>query len=166
MCVFVCMYIHYVPILVHSDRLTPELMKQSVTIMVLKIWNVIICEQLCFCVRVWNLVIIRRTKDRNVFENWVLMSVSGRKRAGGAVSRRVGEIAWWDISWFLLHAGFLLLGWWSDVTWDRLVMWHALRDKRNLYGVLMPKPNVKRRPFGRPKCTWENNVGILLKWTL
>jgi len=68
---YACMCAH-MHMLVRSVRLNAELVKKRVTIIVLEIWNVILCEQLCFCVffvcgcETW--LFIRRAKDRSVDE--------------------------------------------------------------------------------------------------
>jgi hypothetical protein len=36
------------------------------------------------------------------------------------------------------------------------------REKRNAYRILAEKPEVKR-PLGRPKCRWVNNIKIDLR---
>jgi 3-oxoacyl-ACP reductase-like protein len=36
------------------------------------------------------------------------------------------------------------------------------RDKRGVYRVLVGKPEEKR-PFGRPRCRWENNIDMDLQ---
>ena len=144
---------------------------QTPIIIVLETWNVIICERLCFCVFLCMGVKLGylyawRTKGRSVLRTACWWVCQGLKGVGDAFNRRVEKIAWWEISWFLLHAGYLLFGSWNEVICDRLVMWHALREKRNLYGVLVRKPNIKRRPFGKPRRTWENNIRLILKWAL
>jgi hypothetical protein len=39
-------------------------------------------------------------------------------------------------------------------------------EKRNVYRILVGKPEVKR-PLGRPKCRWEDNIKmglVILEW--
>jgi hypothetical protein len=44
---------------------------------------------------------------------------------------------------------------------SRTMRWagHVARmgEKRNVYRVLMGKPE-RKRPFGRPRCRWENGI--------
>jgi len=37
-----------------------------------------------------------------------------------------------------------------------------VEEKRNLYGVLVGKPEG-RRPFGRPRRIWEDNIVMYFK---
>jgi hypothetical protein len=37
-----------------------------------------------------------------------------------------------------------------------------MREKRNAYRILVGKPEGKR-PLGRPRCTWVNNVKMDLR---
>jgi hypothetical protein len=37
-----------------------------------------------------------------------------------------------------------------------------MEDRRGTYGVFMGKPEGKR-PLGRPRCRWENNIKIDLQ---
>jgi hypothetical protein len=41
-------------------------------------------------------------------------------------------------------------------------MWHALGEERGVYRVLVGRPEGKR-PLGRPRCRWEDNIKIDLR---
>jgi hypothetical protein len=85
---YACMYAH-MHMLVQPVRLDAEFVKQSVTIIVLEIWNVIICEQLCFCMFLCTGV---KLGYLYVGRKIVLMCMSECKRVGGGVNRRVEKI--------------------------------------------------------------------------
>jgi hypothetical protein len=38
-------------------------------------------------------------------------------------------------------------------------MWHKWGGKRNVYRLLVGKPGGKR-PLGRPRCRWINNIMV------
>jgi hypothetical protein len=38
----------------------------------------------------------------------------------------------------------------------------SMGEKRNAYRILVGKPEVKR-PLGRPRCRWENNIKMDLR---
>jgi hypothetical protein len=40
-------------------------------------------------------------------------------------------------------------------------MWHAW-ERRGVYRVLVGRPKGKR-PLGRPRCTWEDNIKLDLR---
>jgi hypothetical protein len=52
------------------------------------------------------------------------------------------------------------LEWSSQGGWDGQSMWHAWG--RSAYKILVRKPEVKR-PLGRPRRTWENNIRMDLR---
>jgi hypothetical protein len=35
-------------------------------------------------------------------------------------------------------------------------------EKRNAYWIMMEKPEGKR-PLGKPKCNWEDNIKLILR---
>jgi hypothetical protein len=41
-------------------------------------------------------------------------------------------------------------------------MWHAWREGRGVYRVLVWSPEGKR-PLGRPRCRWEDNIKMDLR---
>jgi hypothetical protein len=41
-------------------------------------------------------------------------------------------------------------------------MWHAWGERRSVYRVLVWRPEVKR-PLGRPRRRWEDNIKIYLR---
>jgi hypothetical protein len=35
---------------------------------------------------------------------------------------------------------------------------YRMEEKQKAYGILVGKPEVKKKPLGRPRCRWENNI--------
>jgi hypothetical protein len=39
----------------------------------------------------------------------------------------------------------------------------CIREKRNIYGIVFGK-HADKRPLGRPRCRWEDNMKWDLQW--
>jgi len=121
-----------------------------------KICRTIICLLLCGC-ETWSLT-LREEYRLRVFENMVLRRIFGRK-----TDKVTGE-------WRKLHNEELNDMYHSpNIVWvikSRRMRWsgHMARvgERRGLYRVLVGKPEVKR-PLGRPRLIWENNINMDLQ---
>jgi hypothetical protein len=102
---------------------------------------------------------LREEYRLRVFENRVLRKIFGLKR------EEVG-------SWRKLHNGELHSLYSSPnivrVIKSRRMRWegHVARmgEGRGVYRVLIGKPECKR-PLGRPRCGWEDNIKLYLRET-
>ena len=132
-----------------QNLLSSSLLSKNLKI---KMYRTIILPVVLYGCETWSLTLREKCKLR-VFENRVLRSVFGPKR-----DEVTGE-------WRKLHNEEL-----SDlyslpnivrVVKSRRMRWAGhvacMREGRGVHRVLVGKPGG-RRPLGRPKCRWEDNI--------
>ena len=123
----------------------------------IKIYRITILPAVLYGCETWSLT-LREERRLRVYENRVLGRIFGAMR-----DEVTGE-------WRKLHNEELNDLYWSPiivrVTISRIMRWagHVARmgEKRGVYSVLVGKPEG-RRPLGRPRRRWEDNIKMDLQ---
>jgi hypothetical protein len=134
-----------------QNLLSFRLLSENVTI---KIHKTIILPVVLFGCETWSLT-LRKEPSLRLFENKVLRRIFGPKR-----DEVIG--GWRKLHDEELHNLYCLLSI-IRIIKSRRMRWAGrvarIREKRNVYRILVGKPEGKR-PLGRPRCRWEDNIKI------
>jgi hypothetical protein len=88
-----------------------------------------------------------------VFENWLRRRIFGLKReeVTGGWRKLHNEVLhnFYSLPSIIRMIKFRRMKWAGHVA--------GMREKRNTYRLLVRKPE-RRRPLGRPRCRWVNNI--------
>jgi hypothetical protein len=99
-----------------------------------------------------------REERRLTFENRVLRRIFGPKR--DEVKRETRTLPYEELNDLYSSANILRVIKSSIIRWAGQVA--HMGERRGVYRVLVRKPECKR-PLGRPRCRWEDNIKMDLQ---
>jgi len=123
----------------------------------IKIYRTIILPVVLYGSETWSLT-LREERRLRVFENRVLRRIFGPKR--NEVTGKWRKLHYKELNDLYSSPNIV------RVTKSRGIRWagHAARtgERRGIYRILVGKPGGKR-PLGRPRHRWEDNIKMALQ---
>jgi len=123
----------------------------------IKIYRTIILPVVLYGSETWSLT-LREERRLRVFENRVLRRIFGPKR--NEVTGKWRKLHYKELNDLYSSPNIV------RVTKSRRIRWagHAARtgERRGIYRILVGKPGGKR-PLGRPRHRWEDNIKMALQ---
>jgi hypothetical protein len=121
------------------------------------IYKTVILSVVLYGFEIWSLT-LREERSLGVFENWVLSRRFGPKRDEvTGMRRKLHNVELRDL---YSSPNIVQILKSRRIRWA----WHVARmeEGRGVYRVLVGKPEGKR-PLGRPRRSWEDNIKMELK---